>query len=270
MLSLADAGGRIMYSIKDLSELAGYTSRVYTLISTLHRVHASAYFTLPNTYPELYSLADVQGTMHRGFDGVRLEDVPIVAPGLYPNGGEELLEPLNVMILNAHHTLIIGPNGAGKTTVARVLAGLWPVYRGLVSRPRRSSVDGIMFLPQRPYLSPGTLRDQVIYPHTEMDMKEAGRRDSQLQNVLNECKLGYLVEREGGWDTRKEWKDVLSGGEKQRMGFARLLYHEPKYAVLDESTSACSADVEPLLYEAAKGKSISKSNPLVAQAISYL
>ena len=93
MLSLADAGGRMMYSIKDISELAGYTSRVYSLISTLHRVHANAYYPLRGSHPELYSLADAQGTTHYGFDGVRLEQVPIVAPSIYPMGGDELIEP---------------------------------------------------------------------------------------------------------------------------------------------------------------------------------
>lgn len=258
MLSLADAGGRMMYSIKDLSELAGYTSRVYTLISTLHRVHAQAYYPPRHEYGEPYSLNDVQGTLHKGFDGVRLEDVPIVAPNLYPAGGEELIDSLNIIVTNNQHLLVIGPNGSGKSAVARIIAGLWPVYRGLVSRPRASGTDGIMFLPQRPYLSPGTLRDQVIYPHTEVDMKDSGRRESDLQRILDDAKLGYLPEREGGWDTRKEWKDVLSGGEKQRMGFARLLYHEPKYAVVDEGTSAVSSDVEGLLYENAKAKGISK------------
>jgi ATP-binding cassette subfamily D (ALD) long-chain fatty acid import protein len=116
-----------------------------------------------------------------------------------------------------------------------------------------------MFLPQRVYLSPGTLRDQVIYPHTEMDMKDAGRRESELQAILEQSKLGYIPEREGGWDTRKMWKDVLSGGEKQRMGIARLLYHEPRYAFIDEGTSAVSSDVEGILYETAKAKGISKS-----------
>lgn len=259
MLSLADAGGRMMYSIKDLSELAGHTSRVYTLISTLHRVHASAYHPVRNAHHELYSLSDVQGTIQKGFDGIRLEDVPIVAPNLFPAGGEELIESLTMMLTTGSHVLIIGPNGRGKSAVARTIAGLWPVYRGLSSRPRSTGADGIMFLPQRPYLSPGTLRDQVIYPHTELDMREAGRDESALQTILDNARLGYLVKREGGWDTRKEWKDVLSGGEKQRMGFARLLYHCPKYAVLDESTSACSADVEPVLYEACKAHGISMS-----------
>lgn len=115
-----------------------------------------------------------------------------------------------------------------------------------------------MFLPQRPYLSPGTLRDQVIYPDGHLDMRTKHKSEDDLKQVLEEAKLGYLPDREGGWDTRKEWKDVLSGGEKQRMGFARLLYHEPKYAIIDEGTSAVSSDVEGLLYETCKEKGISK------------
>ena len=105
MLSLADAGGRMMYSIKDLSELAGYTSRVYTLISTLHRVHADAYY-LRGGNSELYSLSDVQGTIQKGFDGVRFEGVPIVAPGLWPQGGDELIESLTMMVRRGEHLLV--------------------------------------------------------------------------------------------------------------------------------------------------------------------
>ena len=258
MLNLADAGTRMMYSIKDLAELAGYTSRVFTLISALHRVNANAYYKPRNRYPEEFSLADVEGNIVKGFDGVRLEGVPVVAPALYPNGGEVLIDNLNMHVHSGEHLLIIGPNGAGKSSVSRLVAGLWPTYRGITCRPRAAGQDGIMFLPQRPYLTQGTLRDQVIYPHTEMDMAESGLKDRDLQEILDESKLGYLVSREGGWDTMKTWKDVLSGGEKQRMGFARLLYHEPRYAFVDEGTSAVSSDVEGLLYETCKAKGISK------------
>ncbi|ROW07663.1 hypothetical protein VMCG_03369 [Cytospora schulzeri] len=258
MLSLADAGGRMMYSIKDLSELAGYTSRVYTLISTLHRVHAGAYHARgrPGNNNELYSLSDVQGTTQRGFDGVRLENVPVVAPALWPQGGDELIDSLSLVVRRGEHLLISGPNGAGKSAVARVLAGLWPVYRGLVSRPKATGEDGIMFLPQRVYLSVGTLRDQVIYPDGEADMRDKRRTERDLRGVLEAARLGYLPDREGGWDTKKEWKDVLSGGEKQRMAIARLLYHEPQYAFIDEGTSAVSSDVEGILYETCKEKGI--------------
>lgn len=259
MLNLGDAGSRLMYSMKDLSELAGYTSRVFTLISTLHRVNANAYYKPRNGYPELYSLADVDGTLAKSFDGVRLENVPVVAPALYPMGGEELIENLSFQVKRGEHLLITGPNGAGKSAISRIVAGLWPTYRGITSRPRVTGQDGIMFIPQRPYLTVGTLRDQVIYPHTEMDMQDAGRQDAELQAVLEQSRLGYLPEREGGWDTRKVWKDVLSGGEKQRMQIARLLYHEPRYAFIDEGTSAVSSDVEGLLYETCKNVGISKS-----------
>jgi ATP-binding cassette, subfamily D (ALD), peroxisomal long-chain fatty acid import protein len=119
-----------------------------------------------------------------------------------------------------------------------------------------------MFLPQRPYLSIGTLRDQVIYPDGHLDMmREKGKTEADLQKILDQARLGYLPSREGGWDTRKEWKDVLSGGEKQRMAIARVLYHEPRYAIIDEGTSAVSSDVEGLLYETCKEKGISTLKP---------
>lgn len=258
MLSLSEAGGRVMYAIKDLGALAGHTSRVFTLIAALHRVHAHEYPAPKHKRPERYSLADVKGTRQHNYDGVRLENVPIVSPAFWPKGGNELIPMLSMIVCRGDHLLISGPNGVGKSAIARIVAGLWPVYEGLVSRPSSTGQDGIMFLPQRPYLSIGTLRDQVIYPDGEADMSEKWKSDRDLQAVLDLARLGYLPEREGGWDTRKEWKDVLSGGEKQRMAIARLLYHEPRFAFIDEGTSAVSSDVEGLLYDTCKERGISK------------
>ncbi|VVT54347.1 uncharacterized protein SAPINGB_P004030 [Magnusiomyces paraingens] len=257
MLSLADAGGRMMYSIKDLAELAGYTSRVFTLLATLHRVQAKAYgksakdkTTGKNTRHRvaLYSLEDVRGTMQEGYNGVRFEHTPIVVPGLGRDlsPGELLVQDLNIVINPGEHLLISGPNGSGKSAVARVLGGLWPVFRGLVSKPVAAD---IAFIPQRPYLTVGTLREQVSYPYTSADLEEMGVTDAHLEKILEEVKLEYLVSREGGWDVHKPWKDVFSGGEKQRVMFARVLLKQPKFAVIDEGTSAVSSDVEGILYE---------------------
>lgn len=117
-------------------------------------------------------------------------------------------------------------------------------------------MGGVMFLPQKPYLAQGTLRDQVIYPHTEVDMKAHGVSDSDLLKILVDVRLAYLPSREGGWDCQKEWKDVLSGGEKQRISLARVLYHCPAFAILDEPTSAVSSDVEGHLYATTKDHGI--------------
>jgi hypothetical protein len=78
----------------------------------------------------------------------------------------------------------------------------------------------------------------VIYPHTHAQFAASGRGEAELAGILGAVFLAYLPAREGGWAARKEWRDVLSGGEKQRMGLARVLYHRPRFAVLD---GACGA-----------------------------
>jgi ATP-binding cassette, subfamily D (ALD), peroxisomal long-chain fatty acid import protein len=74
---------------------------------------------------------------------------------------------------------------------------------------------------------------RVIYPHAYPQFVKSGRTLEELEGILRDAHLGYLVSREGGWGVRKEWRDVLSGGEKQRMAMARAFYHRPKFAILD-------------------------------------
>jgi ATP-binding cassette subfamily D (ALD) long-chain fatty acid import protein len=120
-----------------------------------------------------------------------------------------LIQDLSVKISPGEHLMITGANGSGKTSILRVLAGIWPHFSGTVTKPDQ---EHIFYVPQRPYLAIGTLREQVIYPHSLEQMRNAGRTDEELMEILKIVYLDYIPAREGGWEAVKEWKDVFSGG----------------------------------------------------------
>lgn len=105
---------------------------------------------------------------------------------------------------------------------SRILCGLWPVRGGRLIKPARGQ---LFYIPQKPYLTLGTLRDQVTYPHSREEMAAAGTTDEDVLQLLAQVQLEYLAGREGGLDAECDWGDVLSGGEKQRVAMARLFYH---------------------------------------------
>lgn len=249
MLSLADAGSRLMYSIKDVAELTGYTDRVFQLLSNLHQVHSPRF-----DYGSKMGHTDIHGTVQKNYSkGIRFENIPVIIPS--QNGSEnfKLVDKLNFQISENRNLLILGSNGSGKTSISRILADLWPLYYGLLSKPND---DDIFYLPQKTYFTNGNLRDQIIYPYSYNDMIEMGYNDDRLYHILREVKLDYLLKREGNFNVKKDWKDVFSGGEKQRVSIARVLFKNPKFVILDESTNAVSTDVEDYLFELLQNKKI--------------
>lgn len=264
LIAGADATERLMSSYKEITELAGYTARVSKLFTVFEEVSEGKYkrsLAVSNKHTSKKSalklkeltfrdgMPEPKGVVILREDIIRLEGVPVITPNC-----DVVCPSLSFMMTRDMHLLITGPNGCGKSSLFRILSGLWPCYMGRLERPNTSHM---FYIPQRPYMSLGTLRDQIIYPDTQEEMRNKEIGDSDLENILAIVHLRHIVLREGGWDTVGDWKDVLSGGEKQRMGMARLFYHKPQFALLDECTSAVSIDVESQMYQAAKNMGIS-------------
>jgi vitamin B12/bleomycin/antimicrobial peptide transport system ATP-binding/permease protein len=158
-----------------------------------------------------------------------------------PNRKRILVEDLCVRLSAGEGLLVRGPSGCGKSSLLRAIAGLWRTGSGKVLRP---PLETILFLPQRPYMILGTLRDQLLYPKLDSEVDE-----DRLKQVLAQVNLPNLYEQHGGFNTEQDWAEVLSLGEQQRLIFARLLLNQPAYAILDEATSALDIHNEAILYE---------------------
>ena len=158
-----------------------------------------------------------------------------------PDRKRTLVEDLSADVPYSEGILVMGASGCGKSSILRAVAGLWNQGDGYIYRP---NTEEILFIPQRPYMVLGSLRDQILYPHIHKKFS-----DDKIQEILDQVNLTKIVERVGGLETELNWPNVLSLGEQQRLGFARLFLHNPKYAVLDESTSALDVDNEQRLYQ---------------------
>src|SRR4051794_10643141 len=169
--------------------------------------------------------------IERGGSGVAVEGLDLNLPN-----GQALREDIALSAEPGQPLLITGPSGAGKSTLLRAVAGLWPFGSGQVQVGQGRA----LFLPQRPYLPLGTLEDAILYP--EIDPKP-GR--AEIEAALHAVGLPYLVPH---LDEKGNWAQRLSGGEQQRVGFARVLLMRPAIVFLDEATSALDETAEAHLY----------------------
>ncbi len=158
-----------------------------------------------------------------------------------PNSERRLIQDLSLEVGPGQRVLVVGPSGCGKTSFLRLVSGLWPAARGEVQRPPLSE---LLFIPQKPYMILGSLREQLCYPQEPQRFS-----DEHLRSVLNEVRLSALVQRYPDFDIKQDWPRLLSLGEQQRLAFARLLLNSPRFVVLDEATSALDVGTEKHLYD---------------------
>ncbi|OTB11306.1 hypothetical protein K445DRAFT_322094 [Daldinia sp. EC12] len=251
LLSASDAFGRIMFSYREIMELAGYTSRVASLLDVMDDIQAGHFekkLVSSSGTEDNEAVLKGRGKVVESKD-IEFIDVPIISPN-----GDVLVKALSFSLKQGDHLLVVGPNGCGKSSLFRILGGLWPVYGGTVYKP---PFTDIFYIPQRPYLSRGSLRQQITYPDSLRSVRARGVTDAQLLDILKILSLEHLVDLyPEGWDAEAEWRDVLSGGLQQRVAMARLFYHKPRYAILDECTSSVTLETEKVMYDNAKALGI--------------
>ncbi|CAH1118106.1 unnamed protein product [Phaedon cochleariae] len=251
LITGSNAVERLMSSYKDIVELAGHTARVANMFTVLEEASQGIYHKTLVAKKEKREDFEIEfrgnqplakGRMIQSTNNeIILHNVPIVTPNC-----DIVCPSLSLHLEPGQHLLITGPNGCGKSSLFRILSGLWPIYGGELYTPK----NAMFYIPQRPYMVIGNLRDQVIYPDTYADMINKQITEEDLRRIMRLVHLDHIVERDTFHEV-KDWTDILSGGEKQRMAVARLFYHRPKYALLDECTSAVSIDVESHIYQSA-------------------
>ncbi|XP_036319476.1 ATP-binding cassette sub-family D member 3 [Rhagoletis pomonella] len=242
LVKLAEAIGRLVLAGREMSRLAGFTARMTELIKVLSDLNKGRYerTMVNNIVNGDNGFGPNKGVMTFVDNIIRFEKVPLVTPN-----GDLLVKELTFEVKSGMNVLVCGPNGCGKSSLFRILGELWPTWGGKLTKPPRGK---LFYIPQRPYMTLGSLRDQIIYPHTRDEMVRSGKSDEDLMKYLDIVQLTYLEQRENGLNAIEDWIDVLSGGEKQRIAMARLFYHSPQFAILDECTSAVSVDVEGQMY----------------------
>ncbi|EKX47634.1 hypothetical protein GUITHDRAFT_69464 [Guillardia theta CCMP2712] len=166
------------------------------------------------------------------------------------NSPRQLITDLSLTLEPGKKLLVVGFSGIGKSSLMRAIAGLWDTGTGNIVRP---PLEDTLFLSQRPYMTLGTLRENVLYPKTVQDSSVT---DEEILEALRKVNLPTVAERMGGLDAagktgglKPPLSNILSLGEQQRLAFARIMILKPKFVILDESTSALDLENEEQMYK---------------------
>ena len=216
--------GSVSFIVNNIDQLAAFSASINRLEGFQSTIES-----LP-----VPALEAKERSNHSG--SILLRDASVVPPGT----NQTLVKNINLEVGPNQRVLVVGPSGCGKTSLLRLVSGLWPSGSGEVERP---PLGELMFIPQKPYMLLGSLREQLCYP-----LDQARFSDSQLRNVLEEVNLAGMIIRYPDLGIQQDWPRLLSLGEQQRLAFARLLLNSPQFAVLDEATSALDVATERRLY----------------------
>jgi putative ATP-binding cassette transporter len=223
----------VSYIVNNVDRLAAFSASISRLEGFQSKIDSLAGgHDLPD--PSLVPASAVDARQFS--DAIVLRHVDLVPP----RSGRHLIRDLSLTIAPGDRLLVVGPSGCGKTSFLRLVSGLWTPAAGQVERP---PVGELMFIPQKPYMLLGSLREQLCYPQSPEKFS-----DDQLRHVLEQVRLPDLVRRYPDLDIKQDWPRLLSLGEQQRLGFARLLLNSPRFVVLDEATSALDVTTEQALY----------------------
>ena len=226
--------GSLFFIVNQIEELAKFTAGIGRLEGFQSKVES------------ISQEKPIENINNISYDSsILIQDANLSAPG----SSKLIIKNLSLSITENESLLVVGPSGCGKTSLLRMISGLWEPENGLIKKPKTGD---LLFIPQKPYMILGSLREQLCYP-TQVDKFS----DDHLISVLNEVNLKSLSDRYPNLDIKQDWPRILSLGEQQRLAFARLLLNSPHFAVLDEATSALDIETEKHLYNLLKERELS-------------